>query len=410
MRAGAGRRHAAERSGMPRRIQAPQLAMRVAFRTDASLQIGNGHVMRCLTLAEMLRKHGAHCHFICREHAGNLMDLVRERGFDVSALDAVEPMPSATPAESAYAAWLGIDWHVDAEATRDVCRLLHPDWLIVDHYAIDRSWEGALRPVCARLMVIDDLADRPHDCDLLLDQNLGRTAADYEGLLPAKCKAMLGSRYALLRPEFSESREYSLQRRDPSDLRRILITMGGVDPENATGRVLDTLGRSRLPPDFRATVAMGPHAVWIEEVEAQAKRMPWPCEVRVGAGDMAKLMADSDLAIGAAGGTSWERCAMGLPAIVIVLADNQVPNAAALARGGAALAIGGPDAIAEALPRLVPELTGTELLRMSRNAAALCDGHGADRVMNAMVVHGCHVRAMRENDLDDVLRWRNHPE
>ena len=313
--------------------------MKIAFRADASLDIGTGHVMRCLTLADALRERGARCRFICRTHPGNLLDHIRQRGYEAHGLEArpadyADGVPESE-LSPAHAAWLGTDWRTDAEQTLAAIGNEPTDWLIVDHYALDARWERRLRSARRHLLTIDDLADRPHDCDLLLDQNLGRRAADYAALVPNGCTVLAGPQYALLRPEFAALRPYSLARRENPQLKHLLITMGGVDKDNATGQVLDALRQCPLPVDCQITVIMGPHAPWLNEVREQAAEMPWPVEVMTNVSDMAHLMVASDFAIGAAGSTSWERCCLGLPAILLVLADNQRGIARALHRAGA---------------------------------------------------------------------------
>lgn len=306
---------------------------RIVFRADASLQMGTGHVMRCLTLADTLAAAGADCQFICRDHPGNLAAFIRQRGYPVRLL-ALSAIPEqANP--TAHAAWLGAGMAQDAEDTAALLSQLRPDWLIVDHYALDARWEAPQRRHVARLMAIDDLADRQHDCDLLLDQNLGRLESDYDTLVPPHCTRLTGPRHALLRPEFAALRAYSLQRRQTGTLRTLLITMGGVDKDNATGRILQALAGS-MPHDCRITVVMGATAPWLQDVTTLAATLPWPVEVRVNVSDMARLMADADLAIGAAGSTSWERCCLGLPTLMAVLADNQREAASYIEESGAA--------------------------------------------------------------------------
>lgn len=361
----------------------------VAFRVDASLQIGSGHVMRCLTLASALREQGADCHFLCREHPGDLIDHIRGMGFAATTLAKkdLDLPPAAQDGESlpSHASWLGTSWQADAEATCDALRSLSPDWLVVDHYALDRRWELALRPLCVRLMVIDDLADRSHECDLLLDQNLGRGDEDYTDLVPATCTILTGARHALVRPEFAALRPYSLQRRKRPQLGSLLITMGGVDQSNATGQVLDALSQCPLPRNCGITVVMGLHAPWLAQVQAQAANFPRPCGVKVNIRDMAELMADSDLAIGAAGGTSWERCVLGLPTLMVALAENQQKIAAALEEADAAVRIhlSAPNTISKHLTLLMqqPNL----LLRMSTLAAKVTDGCGLQSVIGALL-------------------------
>lgn len=287
--------------------------METVFRTDASHEIGTGHVMRCLTLADALRELGTHCRFICRDHPGNLLDLIGKRGYLVHVLqDTTAQIIESEPAPG-YRGWLGVDWYVDAKQTVAALNDTPVDWLIVDHYALDARWEQMLRVHCKKLLVIDDLADRPHVCDVLLDQNLGRDAEDYDALVPGHCMRLLGPQNALLRPDFAALREYSLQRRQNLMLKHILIAMGGVDQPNATGQVLEALKACPLPADCKITVVMGGKAPWIERVRAIAVTMPWPTEVCIDITDMARVMAESDLAIGAAGSTSWERCCLGLP-------------------------------------------------------------------------------------------------
>lgn len=369
------------------------MTMRIAFRADASSQIGTGHVMRCLTLADALRAQGAECYFISREHTGHLLEVISQRGFCVTALPAGLPPPSNTfvssdrAEESVHTSWLGCDWQADAQQTRTILATLQPDWLVVDHYALDQRWEIALQPHYQKLLVIDDLADRPHRCDLLLDQNLGRQPQDYVGLVPARGKVLTGPQYALLRPEFAALRPYSLQRRERPTLKHLLITMGGVDLPNATGQVLQALKACALPQDCRISVVMGQQAPWLQQVREQAQDMPWPTEVLVNITDMAQRMADSDLAIGAAGSTSWERCCLGLPTLMVVLADNQWPGARALQAVQAANLIGGVSEIATQLPLIVQALTqDLRLIQLSAVASAVTDGQGVDRTLRAMGV------------------------
>lgn len=363
--------------------------MRVVFRTDASLDIGIGHAMRCLTLAEALRAHGANCYFICREHSGHVLDLIREHGFPANALPdcprAEQAMDENCPSQPAHAHWLDCDWQTDARQTAAILAELRPDWLVVDHYALDDQWEQSLRGNYTRLLVIDDLADRHHACDVLLDQNLGRDAADYAALVPDYCRRLVGPQYALLRPEFAALREYSLGRREMPVLKRVLITMGGVDQPNATGRVLDALKDCPLPQDCGITVVMGAKAPWIEQIHALAASLPWPTEVRVNISDMAEVMADSDLAIGAAGSTSWERCCLGLPSLLVVLAENQLAGSRALYDRGAALLLGEPGEIQQQLAATISTLlAGNALAEMSLASRAVTDGLGTYRVAQHM--------------------------
>jgi UDP-2,4-diacetamido-2,4,6-trideoxy-beta-L-altropyranose hydrolase len=333
----------------------------VLIRADAGVSIGNGHVMRCLSLALALAARGVHCAFASATIEGHLAGLVRDRGFTVHELPD------------------GIDAPTDAQLTRGAAG--DASWLVVDHYRLNADWELAVRAAGQRLMAIDDLADRAHHAELLLDQNLGRSESDYAGLVDASCELLIGPAYALLQPVFAAARATSLARRGGDRWQRLLVSLGGVDAGNATASVLRALAATGLPSEASIVVALGPHAPWAGEVRALAGHLPWRCEVRQGLGDLAALLVDADLAIGAAGGSAWERCALGVPTLLVLLADNQAPGAQALDAAGAARLLGPPAALAGTLPQALRSLAEPGVLpRMSRAAAAVTDGRGAERV------------------------------
>ncbi|MBA6420462.1 UDP-2,4-diacetamido-2,4,6-trideoxy-beta-L-altropyranose hydrolase [Pseudomonas neustonica] len=363
----------------------------VVFRADASLDMGTGHVMRCLTLANALREKGYECHFICREHKGNLIDFILGQGFHAHPL-VCSPTTASNGwehegEELAHAAWLGASQRDDAGACQKVLEKIKPQWLVVDHYALDCQWEQALKPYYERLMVIDDLADRSHQCELLLDQNLGRMEKDYNGLVSEKCNRLIGPNYALLRPEFVELRERSLERRHNSKISRILITLGGVDLNNVTAQVLEALGHSQLPLETELDIVMGASAPSLLAVRRQAKELPFKATVSVNVRDMAERMCLADLCIGAAGSTSWERCCLGLPAIQFVLADNQKMVNQSLIEKGAAIALDTRNVQASDDKVLEDVLTQiwSNISRMINSSAAIVDGLGSKRVVDHLM-------------------------
>lgn len=308
--------------------------MKIVFRVDASLEMGTGHVMRCLTLANALKEQGAECHFICREHPGNLIDKIQQAGFVVHSL----PLTTNTQAfkqqllnkenQLFHASWLGTSQAQDAQECQALLEKNQPDWLIVDHYALDKDWQQATQPYYKKLMVIDDLGDREHLADLLLDQNYGSTVKKYQGLVPDNCQILAGTQYTLLRPEFAEWREFSLQRRQNSSaINKILVTLGGVDPGNYTGKILTELAKANLSPEVEITVVMGATAPHLKAIKEQAAKMPVTTQVKENVSNMGELMSNADLAIGAAGATTWERCCLGLPTIQIAIASNQEHSA-----------------------------------------------------------------------------------
>ncbi len=388
--------------------------MRVAFRTDASLEIGTGHVMRCLTLARALRDAGADCHFIIRTHPDHLGDRIVDERFAVELLPAPgDSLPDGPPA---HAHWAGVAWAQDAAETRAALNVNPPDWLVVDHYSFDARWEQAARADGTQVMVIDDLADRLHDCDLLLDQNFGHEATDYDGLVPDRCVRLMGPRYALLRSEFREARASALAERADRGLQHLLITMGGVDAVDATSTVLIALRDAALPEGLRITVIMGSSAPALDRVRTLAQDMPWPTEVAVNVSDMAARMAVADLAIGAGGSTTWERCCLGLPSIIEETADNQAGIAQAMMAVGAAFDPGplsAPDFAQKLNLALAEASDPTRLDEMSGKAAAICDGKGAARVTSELVSNISNkdaefrVRPAQVDDAKDVWIWRN---
>lgn len=364
---------------------AAQHMMRVAFRADASVEMGTGHIMRCLTLADALRAHGAHCSFICREHPGNLIALIQQRGFAVHALAGVATHhPSAT--EPAHAAWLGADWRHDAQQCGAVMGADGVDWLIVDHYALDQNWERALRSQARRIMVVDDLADRPHDCDLLLDQNwFGElTALRYQERVPAECQCCLGPRYALLKPEYAQWRQQ--RERVDGAVRRVLVFLGGSDPSNQTLKALHAL----MQPDFAelaVDVVLGPNHPDVSGVKAAAS-IRANTIVHQALPSLAALMVSADLMIGAGGSTTWERMCLGLPALVVSIADNQTPINTALAHDGYIQYLGEMSQVtAETISdALCWSLRHPEaLLRQSRMGQALVSGEGASALCQLLL-------------------------
>ncbi|MBM3788656.1 MAG: UDP-2,4-diacetamido-2,4,6-trideoxy-beta-L-altropyranose hydrolase, partial [Acidobacteria bacterium] len=215
--------------------------MRVLFRADGSGEIGSGHVMRCLTLAAALREQGAEVRFVARSHAGHLGGVIAQRGFPVVMLPWRGD--GRIDGDLTHASWVGASWEGDADETRAVVDAAGGvDWLVVDHYGLDKRWERRMRPSAARLLVVDDLADRMHDCDLLLDQNLvAGMESRYDEKLPPNCGRLLGPGYALLDREFAGMHLAAIPRQGA--IGRLFIFFGAADRGNLTGRCLDSFLR-----------------------------------------------------------------------------------------------------------------------------------------------------------------------
>ena len=384
--------------------------MRVVIRTDASPLIGTGHLMRCLTLAAALRSQGAGCTFLCRGTGlGALAERIRADGHRFIPLPDAE---GALPDQEGppHADWLPGGQVADAASCLAVLSSQgRVDWLIVDHYALNHRWEVLLRPVVDRLMVIDDLADRAHDCDLLLDQNLFDDMRErYRGWVPSNCATLLGPHYALLRSEFASG--VKKPRVSAAEPPRILVMYGGTDASDLTGRTVAALCRIgwRGPLDIVA----GPLYAELESLRALVAMLPGAM-LHAPARDVASLMHEAGLALGSPGVTSWERCACCLPTVAIAQADNQEGIGQTLADAGAHWYLGRADALSdELLDYTLRALlcNPSALLSMERNARGICDGRGAQRVACFLTNWTTmYARPATAADGTMLLNWRNDP-
>jgi UDP-2,4-diacetamido-2,4,6-trideoxy-beta-L-altropyranose hydrolase len=313
--------------------------MRVCFRVDSSVQIGIGHVMRCLALAQALSQRGAQCSFACRSHLGHSTNIIRDHGFEVHefALDLTTAASDNATEPPMYQGWLGTTWQEDAYQLANLASPALWDLLIVDHYALDHHWESAVRPLCRRLMVIDDLANRLHHCDLLLDQNPGRQASDYHDLVPSSALLCIGPGFCLLRSEFSSFLAPALRRRHESSFANLLMTYGGIDRDGYTLKALQTVQQN--PKLFSCInnikIVLGEHCPWKQQVQDLAQQIPLSVQILINCNFMAQLMSESDIAFGAGGVAALERAYMYLPSLATAVAANQLPGLSHLHQRGA---------------------------------------------------------------------------
>lgn len=382
--------------------------MIVAFRADASPEIGTGHLMRCLTLANVLRARGADTLFICRQIPVSLgTQLQRQKHRLVMLVRAAQSVDQVHPVK--HASWLGTSWRADAEETLGLITRLGqtPDWLVVDHYALDKRWERALRPVVGSILAIDDLADRDHDCEILVDQNPhAAPERRYSGKIAKSCRLLLGPRYALLRPEFAKARaEMTVRGEVPQ---RILVFMGGIDATNTTRMVLlgiAALHRPDLAVDVVAT-ASNSHVTALGAEFGGLSGLTLSLDVQ----DMARRLALADIAIGAGGSAMLERACVGVPSLTIAIAENQEPGAEALGARGSALYLGrAADLDAMAVRDALSVMLRSRTLRRSlmERSAALVDGRGAERIAPLMLGRSLALRLACADDSKNVFEWRN---
>jgi UDP-2,4-diacetamido-2,4,6-trideoxy-beta-L-altropyranose hydrolase len=346
---------------------------RVLFRVDSGAQMGAGHVMRCLTLANELADRGTQCEFASRQHRGNLSERIERSGFRVHML----------PERGSSDNWLGATQKDDARDVLEILSRAKADCMIVDHYGVDQIWEGEIRKHVSCMVAIDDLANRQHQVDMLIDQTLGRAEEDYRKLVPPNCKLILGANFAMIRPEFHKARSLSLKRRLPGSLQKICLMFGGGDQSSLTLNVLNTCLRADLKPDTEITAIVPQSSECFPEISRFVELHGARFRVLPFVEDMAGLLSNQDLVIGAAGSAAWERCCMGVPSILFVLADNQSLVAERLAQSGAVKIVSNQDDLLGELNSFIVDPIKLEML--SSKASRVTDGLGVSRVCEAVL-------------------------
>jgi len=365
--------------------------MKVAFRVDSSIHIGSGHISRCTALATALRGKGAEVVFVCAALPGKHDYIARHAGFDVLTLSEWEPTSDARRTAEALGTQV--------------------DWLVVDHYGLDQSWERAMRPWCEQILAIDDLANRPHDANVLLDPAWPPDPERYRGLVPAGAVLLLGPRYALMSSDITELHSRT---RQLDDSLSVVVFFGGSDLTDLTGRTMSAL-RHRDLAGMTTDIVIGasnPHA---RAIHLAATEMP-SITVHDAAPSLAPLLARNTLGVGAGGVSMWERMCAGIPSIVVSLAENQVPSTHGVARHGVIDYLGPDEAVSSAdLHNALAALVSDPVRRkqMSDQGRALVDGRGAARVTEALVQSEpdrLYMRSATESDRELLFGWANDPE
>jgi len=390
--------------------------VRVLIRADASPIIGSGHIARCLTLARVLQTQGANVAFACRQFPGHRLRMLEAEGFETFALPDFYPGEDPEQAIESL-----LPWQADIDALEQTLSGRPGfDWVIVDHYGLDQHWQAAARRFAPRIMAVDDLATRTYSVDLLLNQNLSGTPAAYAQRLPEHCRTLLGPRYALMRDEF---RCAAIAIKPKA--RRILVNFGGFDAAMQTYHAMLALADfHELEVDF---VAGADNPAWDRMLTMAASRPNWRLHSFVS--HFQQLMVEADLFIGAGGGTSWERAAMGVPTICIAVSNNQQANSEAMATLGAHIYLGPREQVSvEQLRQAVGFVADNQGLRRSLADCSrkLVDGQGALRVAAAlagelmrvrpaiqadarMLFDGRNAEAVRRVSLDtSIIEWDRH--
>jgi UDP-2,4-diacetamido-2,4,6-trideoxy-beta-L-altropyranose hydrolase len=372
------------------------------IRVDAGAGIGGGHVSRCLAIASQLRRLGHDLLFVCRPHAGHLGERIREAGYEVRLL----PPPGEPVDPTDYSTWVGATVEDDARQTIEAMDAAgrRADWIVVDHYGLDCAWES-FAGNGARVLAIDDLANRSHDCDVLVDQNVvAGMDSRYSELIPARASRLLGPAFALLGPEFAGLHAAARPR---TCAQRLLAFFGATDPHGMTERFLKALRLLEalplqvdlvLPFDYPGTPEVGDRRLTVH------RALP----------SLAPLLAVADIALGAGGVTNWERLCLGLPSLVVATAENQVAICQELHRRQLIHFLGwhddvGSEAFAKALRAVVET---APLQEWSERCLRVVDGEGARRVAASMVLGNSaelRARPAASTDEDLLLAWANDP-
>ncbi|HYC48260.1 MAG TPA: UDP-2,4-diacetamido-2,4,6-trideoxy-beta-L-altropyranose hydrolase [Burkholderiales bacterium] len=387
---------------------------RVVFRCDATRATGSGHLARCMALAHALHARGADIDVVVRDLPPRARELliapIAATVHELGAPTYGHANASDEGAPLAHADWLAVPQRVDAQQTIEALRAhSRPDWLIVDHYALDTRWERMLRPHVGGILAIDDLADREHDCDALLDQNFFREPhVRYDALVPHHATRMLGPKYSLLRAEFGAARERLGER--TGELERVFVCFGGFDVAQQTMRALHALEQSGL--DLHVDVIIPGDHPQRAAIERWCRGRT-DAHVHHDADEIAALMAAADLAIGASGTMNWERAALSLPSIIASVAENQHLVGRELAADRACVYLGlAHEWTADTLAALLRGLKGTPALlaALAARAGALTDGRGAQRVAARLLPEPIELRRATAADCDAIHAWRNAEE
>lgn len=373
--------------------------------------------MRCLVLACAFREQGAKVAFICREHPGNLINQIRAKGFEVLVLPttgARREDGKSSDGLPKHWDWLGVSQSADAGQTLEAIAGVSPDVLVVDHYALDSEWETALSGAVGRIIVLDDLADRAHSCAVLVDANysldLEQRRATYRRLVAPETELLLGPRFVLLRPEFLRLRQIGrTSGSGRGGTKRVLVFFGASDP---SGSILQCaqglLGISGIEVRYVISSQDPKHHRLLNLLTGHSSH-----HVSDPSNEFSEWMMDSDFFIGAGGTTTWERACLGVPSLVVSVADNQIAASEAMARDGRAIYLGRsedltPESVSDAVRGLLrmPSL----LQALAQRNMELVDGKGVARVVRRCIPEIVSVRPALSSDEDLVYSWRNSEE
>lgn len=366
--------------------------MKLVFRVDASIQIGTGHVMRCLALAQAWQEAGGQPIFAMSTEAQALKSRLQSEGMEIINLSV--QMGSAE----------------DAKKTATLAQHLGANWVVVDGYHFGAEYQQIIKNFGLNLLFFDDYGHASHYyADIVLNQNISASESLYANREPY-IQLLLGTRYALLRREFWQWRGW--KREMSADARKILVTLGGSDPDNVTLKVIQALQAVEID-GLEAVVVVGGSNPHYEQLQSAAEKSRFPIRLERNATNMPELMAWADVAITAGGSTTWELAFMGLPSIILVVADNQKAIAEKLDALGVAVNLGWHEdvAVAHIVRAIIQILLSSETrTEMSIREQELIDGEGTARVLMHLKGEVLRLRAVCEDDCGLLWEWTNDPE
>lgn len=381
------------------------------FRVDASVLIGMGHLMRCLNLAEILYRNGFKIHFVLRD-MGVPEKLLDNENFTFHLLS--KPKGDIFFKQNDYSTWLQVDLEQEIYEIKKYLNTLNSkcEWLIVDHYGLDIIWEKNLKTHCHKLLVIDDLANRQHECDILLDQNFFLNGMNrYKNLIPSDSIFLLGCNYTLLNDKY---RVLCGQAKIRNQISTVLINFGGADLHNETLKALLGVLKNQNINPLTIYVVVGEICPHKEEIK-KICQVNEKCFLYCQTSKLNELIMSADLAVGSGGMALWERMALGLPSIATSIADNQQKILEDLSKAGFIKYLGGfksttSEKYTDILDYYLNNLE--ELSQMSKLCIGLVDGRGCERVLHQMNILSClkkiYLKLAVPEDMMMIYDWRNN--
>ena len=362
------------------------------IRADASTKIGTGHLMRCLALAQAWKDRGGHATFVMAMNTPALEDRLKTEGMEVIHL-------STKPGSAD-----------DALQTAELARKMNASWVVVDGYHFGADYQRVIKESRLRLLVIDDYGHAEHYyADIVLNQNLHAHEGLYTNREPYT-QLLLGTRYVLLRREFLKWRGY--RRETPEVARKILVTLGGSDPDNVTLKVVQALNQVKMD-GLEAVVVAGAGNPHCEELQRAIEGLRPHIRLKSNVADMSELMAWADVAVTSGGTTCWELAFMGVPFVIVILADNQKETAESLGESEMAISLGWHENLSPArIAQVLAQLIRSAMLRtrMTQHSQQLVDGGGPARVLMQVKAKTLRLRQVQEKDCRLIWEWANDPD